>query len=129
MNFLADESVDRPIVESLRQEGYRVAYVVELGPGVPDHEVLKWANQEAALLLTADKDFAEMVFRQRLHAHGVVLVRLAGLSAARKAEVVVLAIGGHITELSRAFAVIMPGMLRIRRASEVDIEAPSHPIG
>jgi hypothetical protein len=31
------------------------------------------ANREAALLLTADKDFGEMVFRQRLHTHGVVM--------------------------------------------------------
>ena len=66
MNFLADESVDRLIVEHLRQEGHLVSYIAELGPGMADDAVLHLANQETALLLTADKDFGEMVFRQRL---------------------------------------------------------------
>jgi hypothetical protein len=52
MNFLADESVDRPIVERLRREGHQVSYIAELGPGMPDDAVLNRANQETALLLT-----------------------------------------------------------------------------
>ncbi len=119
MNFLADESVDRPIVERLRRDGHQVSYATELGPGMSDDDVLNLANQEAALLLTADKDFGEMVFRQRLHAHGVVLIRLAGLLPARKAEIVALAIREHLPELPRSFAAIMPGMFRIRRVSRV----------
>lgn len=75
MNVLADESVDRPIIERLRQDGHRVAYVAELGAGMPDDVVLSLANQETALLLTADKDLGEMVFRQHLHIYGVVLIR------------------------------------------------------
>jgi hypothetical protein len=61
MNFVADESVDRLIVERLRREGYQVSYVAELEPGMLDEAVLNLANQETALLLTADKDFGEMV--------------------------------------------------------------------
>lgn len=118
MNFLADESVDRPIVERLRQEGYQVAYIVEVGPGMSDDEVLQLANQEAALLLTADKDFGELVFRQRLHMHGIVLIRLAGQSPTHKAESVALALRAHLAELPHSFAVIMPGMFRIRRVTE-----------
>ncbi len=120
MSSLADESIDRPIVECPRRDGHQVLYVAELGPGMSDDEVLNLANQEAALLLTADKDFGEMVFRQRLHAHGVVLVRLAGLLPARKAEIVALAIREYLPELPRSFAVIVPGMVRIRRVSEID---------
>lgn len=118
MNFLADESVDRHIVERLRQDGHRVWYAAEMEPGITDDVVLALANREAALLLTADKDFGEMVFRQRLHTHGIVLVRLAGLSPSRKAEIVASAIHQHATELPRAFAVIAPGVFRIRRFSE-----------
>ena len=32
MNLLADESVDGPIVDRLRQDGHRVRYVAELAP-------------------------------------------------------------------------------------------------
>ena len=38
--------------------------------------------------MTADKDFGELVFRQGLVHSGVVLLRLAGLANATKAEIV-----------------------------------------
>ncbi len=63
MNILADESVDRQIIERLRQDRHRVLYVAELDPGISDQAMLSLANQDMALLLTADKDFGEMVFR------------------------------------------------------------------
>lgn len=59
MNLLADESVDRPIVERLRQDGHATLYVAELAPGVSDEDVLREANSRSALLLTEDKDFGE----------------------------------------------------------------------
>ncbi len=65
MNLLADESVDRQIVERLRQDGHHLLAVAEMAPGVPDDVVLERANQETALLLTADKDFGELVYRQK----------------------------------------------------------------
>ena len=65
MNFLADESVDQPIVERLRHDGHGVLAVVEMEPSISDETVLKRANQQLSLLLTADKDFGELVFRQR----------------------------------------------------------------
>lgn len=117
MKFLADESVDRQIVDRLRQDDHVVWYVAEMDPGISDEAVLNLANREAALLLTADKDFGELVYRQRRLVPGVVLIRLAGLSPMSKAEVVASAINKRTTELQRAFAVITPGRIRIRRLS------------
>lgn len=118
MNFVADESVDRHIVERLREDGHRVWYIAEMEPGISDDVVLALANRENALLLTADKDFGEIAFRQRLHTHGIVLIRLAGLSPSRKAEMVASIVNRHIAELPHAFAVIAPGVFRVRRFAE-----------
>ncbi|MDL1962260.1 MAG: DUF5615 family PIN-like protein [Deltaproteobacteria bacterium] len=63
MNFVADESVDRQIVERLRDDGHSVWYVAEMAPSISDDEVLKLANNESASLITSDKDFGELVFR------------------------------------------------------------------
>lgn len=63
MNFLADENVDRQIVERLRCVGFNVRYIAETDAGISDDEVLDLANSEESLLLTADKDFGELVFR------------------------------------------------------------------
>jgi predicted nuclease of predicted toxin-antitoxin system len=115
MNFVADESVDHGIVERLRREGHRVWYVAEMAPAISDEVVLDTANREGALLLTADKDFGELVFRQRRFSGGVILVRLAGLSAVRKAEVAVTAINQCESRLAGSFTVIAPGVSRTRR--------------
>jgi len=64
VNLLADEGVDRQIVARLRRDGHNVRYVAEMSPGIPDEAVLDAANRGEALLLTADKDFGELVFRQ-----------------------------------------------------------------
>jgi predicted nuclease of predicted toxin-antitoxin system len=114
MNFVADESVDQAIVQRLRHEGHQVWYVAEMEPGVSDDTVLNLANREAALLLTADKDFGEMVFRQRRFSGGIVLTRLAGLSAERKQDVVALTVRQHASELPHSFTVITPGLCRLR---------------
>lgn len=57
MKILADESVDRPVVERLRESGFNVQYIAETDPSISDQEVLDIANKSKALLLTADKDF------------------------------------------------------------------------
>jgi predicted nuclease of predicted toxin-antitoxin system len=118
VNLLADESIDRQIVDRLRQDGHLVYYVAEMEPGISDDAVLYLANQEEAILLTADKDLGELVFRQHRLTPGVVLVRLAGMSPALKAQVVSSTIGQHLAELPDHFAVIAPGILRIRRPDE-----------
>ncbi|RKY04053.1 hypothetical protein DRP77_04875 [Candidatus Poribacteria bacterium] len=120
MKFLADENVDKPIVERLREDGHEVLYVLEMEPGISDGEIIDRANSESALLLTADKDFGELVFRQRRIVYGVVLIRLAGLPPRRKAEIVAAAIREHADELIRNFTVITPSMIRIRRQRFID---------
>ena len=118
MNILADEGVDRQVVTLLRDVGHDVRYVAEMDPGVMDESVLDLANLESRTLLTADKDFGELVFRQGRIASGVILVRLAGLPAENKARIVTSAIGEHAAELAPdAFAVVTPGAVRIRRTS------------
>jgi predicted nuclease of predicted toxin-antitoxin system len=59
MNLIADECVDRQIVDRLRGEGHEVFYMAEMDPSIPDEIILERANQKNALLLTADKDFGE----------------------------------------------------------------------
>ncbi|HEX6622828.1 MAG TPA: DUF5615 family PIN-like protein [Pyrinomonadaceae bacterium] len=115
MNLLADESVDRQIVERLRQEGHDVLYIAEMEPGITDDVVLGRANERGALLVTADKDFGELVFRQGLVNSGVVLLRLAGLSPETRATLLSDVLQDREAELLRAFSVISPGMVRIRR--------------
>ena len=87
-------------------------------PGISDDAVLDKANRESALLITADKDFGELVFRQHRFLMGIVLIRLAGLSPQLKAEIVAKMVNKHLKELPNAFVVITPAMFCIRRSGQ-----------
>lgn len=115
MVILADECVDLQIVRRLREENHSVIYMPELGPGVTDEIVLAKANENRAVLLTADKDFGELVFRLGKANSGVLFYRLAGLGSEEKAEQICAAIRKHSEEMHNAFTVLTPAMLRIRR--------------
>ncbi|ACX51443.1 hypothetical protein Adeg_0279 [Ammonifex degensii KC4] len=120
MKFVADESVDRQIVEHLREAGHTVLYVAEAEPGIHDEAVLGLARREKALLLTADKDFGELVFRQRRLASGIILIRLAGLPPDRKANIVLMVVEKHGHNLPNCFTVISPEMVRFRQLEKKD---------
>jgi predicted nuclease of predicted toxin-antitoxin system len=115
MNFLADENLDAQIVTKLRQDGYLVLYIVELDPGISDDEVLDMANSNKCLLITADKDFGELVFRMKRVTEGIVLVRLSGVSSDEKAEIVASAVAKYSNQLLKAFTVISRSSIRIRK--------------
>ena len=114
MTFLADEGVDRQIVDRLRLDGHQVAYVAEMSPGIADEAVLAESRNSASVLITA-KDFGELIFRNHQVAAGVMLIRLLGLSPGMKATLVSTAIREHAEELPGAFAVLSGGSIRIRR--------------
>jgi predicted nuclease of predicted toxin-antitoxin system len=114
VNLVADEGVEASIVAALRREGYSVTYLAEAAPSAPDTLVLELARSSESLLITADKDFGELIFRQRLTSSGVLLVRLYSLSPSAKAQVVLGAIRKHGSEMIGAFTVVSPGVVRIR---------------
>jgi predicted nuclease of predicted toxin-antitoxin system len=66
-------------------------------------------------LLTADKDFGELVFRQHLLHSGVLLIRLSGLNPDLKADLVVTTFDQHAEELRAGFAVLSKHALRLRK--------------
>ncbi|HEX2347112.1 MAG TPA: DUF5615 family PIN-like protein [Ktedonobacterales bacterium] len=88
MNILAVESVEAPIITRLRQDGHIVIAIAAESPGITDLAVLDRAIAEASLLLTADRDFGDMILRDAHAAPpaGVVLYRLRQMTLVEKAE-------------------------------------------
>jgi len=115
LKIVADESIDKQIVDRLRSDGHDVVFIAELDPGIEDEAVLLRSRESNSVLLTADKDFGELVFRQRLLHSGIVLIRLAGLKPETKAELVVTAFAQHADDLRLGFAVLSRRALRLRK--------------
>lgn len=115
MKLLADEGVDKPIVDILRKSGFDVHYILETNQGADDEAVLEISNREGRILLTQDKDFGELVFRlQKVH-YGIILIRLSDRSTGDKALIVNQVLTEHTDKFQNAFTVIQPNMIRIRR--------------
>ena len=116
MRIVADENVEKEIVDRLRADGHDVAFIAEDAPGIDDGAVLDRSVDAGRILLTADKDFGELVFRQRMAHSGILLVRLDGVATEIKAGLVAAAFHVHGDELSQCFAVLSKRALRFRRS-------------
>lgn len=90
-------------------------YVAEMSPGVSDDDLLDLAAKEEALLVTADKDFGESVFRHGQAHAGVALSRLRGMDPLQKGAVTSSVVAEHGEKLVNAFSVVEERQVRIQR--------------
>jgi len=74
--WLADECIAASLVRELRGAGHDVLYIAEFAASLSDVEVIALASREGRLLLTADKDFGELVFRRGQAVPGLILLRI-----------------------------------------------------
>jgi uncharacterized protein (DUF433 family)/predicted nuclease of predicted toxin-antitoxin system len=77
--LFADENMARAIVVRLGDQGHDVLYASDIQPGAADFDWLNRAEAEARIILTADKDFGGLIFRDHLTSHGIVLLRLGDM--------------------------------------------------
>ena len=114
MKFLADEGVDRSIVNGLRLLNYDVYYVIEEIRSLDDDVLLQIAFTEKRIVITKDKDFGELVYRLNRAHFGVILLRLEGHTSQERADIVCPLILKYQGQLYQAFTVIQKGIIRIR---------------
>jgi predicted nuclease of predicted toxin-antitoxin system len=114
MRLVADESIERRVILRLREVGHDVRAVVEQSPRAHDAQVLAGAHEDGRLLLTSDKDFAELAFLQRAGSSGIVLLRMPRAKADAKAVRLEQALRELGTIASGAMIVVEPDVVRIR---------------
>jgi predicted nuclease of predicted toxin-antitoxin system len=114
MRWLADECIAARIVTGLRESGHDVTYMAEMAPSTTDVQAIDRAWREKRLLLTEDKDFGELVFRQGRPVPGVVLLRISADRASQKWNRLEAAIGRFGTSLAGRYTVIEDTRLRSR---------------
>ncbi len=114
MRLLADENVEQPVIEALRKAGHDVASIADIAPGVSDEEVLRLANAESRVLLTNDKEFGEMAYRQGQAAAGIPLLRYLTQDGADKAARLARTLPAMEDRLVGRFAVVNETRVRIR---------------
>jgi len=121
VRLFADECVARTIVERLRREGLDVVEAADVCPTADDHEVLAQAYRDGRPLITADKDFGELVVRLGHQAHGVVNLALGDLAVATRANIAATRLSELGDRVRGSFVTIEPGRVRIRPLSSAAI--------
>lgn len=78
MKFLADENIGPRVIAFLRSQNHDVVSVLENSKlrGSSDSEIISLANKNKRIIITLDKDFGELVFRNLKPSAGVILFRL-----------------------------------------------------
>ena len=81
IKFLSDENIAPTLVKAIRKKGFDVKDIKEERMfGVGDDKVLSMANSENRIVITHDKDFANLI-KNMLQPHkGVILLRFINQS-------------------------------------------------
>ena len=77
-----------------------------------DDDVLAKAHTENWILITNDKDFGEMVFRERKSHRGIIFLRLQDERAASKIDAIRKLLAGYVDQLPDAFVVVTETQIR-----------------
>jgi len=76
--YYADEDCPGPVLRALRAAGLDVVSQREIERGVDDENVLRLSAMSGRVLITRDLGFGRLMFRDRLTANGVIIIRLRG---------------------------------------------------
>lgn len=81
MRFSIDACVPAQLAAALQALGADVSSAAGR-PAMPDEEILSGSFAQDRVLITSDKDFGELVFREGKSSAGVILIRFDIVSAA-----------------------------------------------
>lgn len=113
MRFLVDECTGKSVAHWLREQGHDVYSVYEEARGITDDEVLDKAYRENYILVTNDKDFGEMVHREKRPHRGIVLLRLNDERPECKIQAIENLLTSFSDQLADSFAVVAESQVRI----------------
>jgi hypothetical protein len=97
----------------LKSEKHEVFSVFEQWRGVSDDEIIEKCQNEDYILITSDKDFGEMVFRNQKVHNGIILLRCEPNIFKKRIEVLNKLIQNYSDSLQNNFVVVTNDKVRI----------------
>ncbi len=112
MRFLVDECTGSHVANWLIEIGHDVFSVYDELRGATDDEILRKAYTENWILITNDKDFGEMVFRERRLHHGVVFLRIEDERSTTKIAAIDKLLQNYPERIADTFVVVTDSQVR-----------------
>lgn len=114
MNFLLDVNASGSLAGWLIELGHDVVQVGSKDPRMSDDEILSWAIRESRIIVTTDKDFEEMIWRQGKSHCGVL--RLENMPRAERKALLFDVLDRHNQDLeSGAIVIALSTKFRVRK--------------
>jgi len=113
MRFLVDECVGTTVAEFLKSNNHTVFSVFEESRGASDEELLQKSYSENYILITSDKDFGEMIFKNQKPHKGIILIRCQPNNFKQKIVVLTKLLMNYSTKLENNFVVVSNESVRI----------------
>ncbi|MBZ0201467.1 MAG: DUF5615 family PIN-like protein [Ignavibacteria bacterium] len=73
--IIADENIDRRLIEKLRSMNYEILSIKEEFKGIEDLKIIELTKAQKGVLLTEDNDFGEWVFAHNIKGFTVIFLR------------------------------------------------------
>lgn len=112
MKFLIDECVSRSIFNFLK-DSFDTKHVQDIMPAASDDEVLHIALTESRIVITRDKDFGDMVFRDKKQHVGVILLRLQIKHPVNQVAVLKRVIDEHLFDIAGNFIIATDASIKV----------------
>ncbi len=113
MRFLVDECTGPAVARWLRSLGHDVYSVFDdESRGTDDADVIKKAYEEDRILITNDKDFGEIVFREGTLHHGIIFLRLSNERSPNKIERLRVLLEGNADNLQDQYVVVTENKIK-----------------
>lgn len=113
MRFLVDECTGTSVAIWLKSQNHEVFSVFEDFRGATDNEILEKCRSEKYILITSDKDFGEMVFRNQKVHHGIILLRCEPNIFIKRIEVLEKLLRNYFEKISNNFIVVTNQKVRV----------------
>ena len=118
LKFLADESLGLQVARNIARLGYDIVSVAQIARGSADAEVLTRASNEKRILITTDKDFGFLVFKEKIATEGIILLRLKKESIESLTSYLANFISEYSKKIRGNFCVITEDKVRFKKTKQ-----------
>jgi predicted nuclease of predicted toxin-antitoxin system len=114
VRILVDECCPPGVVEALRQDGHEVLYIAAEMSSLTDADSLRRSVDGQQIIVTENRDFCELGFRDAKPAYGIVPVRIDHRHPQEKADRVLCLFTAHTADLPHSITTLARTNVRTR---------------
>ncbi len=76
IRYLADENIPLVVIKELSEQGFSIESIASSKKGMTDIEIMKFAFDKELVIITFDKDFGQLIFKEKVKSKGIILLRI-----------------------------------------------------